>query len=75
MPESLETLLDALPSLDIGEALVVGDSVLLPSRIRISKPNQPPRSSTVDFWSEWSVECISPDLKQAVKNMRRQSRK
>ena len=35
MPESLEGLMDTLPILDIGEALVVGDAVLLPSRIRI----------------------------------------
>ena len=33
MPESLEGLMDTLPILDIGEALVVGDAVLLPSRI------------------------------------------
>ncbi|MDR0630725.1 MAG: ATP-binding protein, partial [Holosporales bacterium] len=42
MPESLEGLMDALPVLDIGEALVVGDAVLLPSRIRIHPPIEKP---------------------------------
>lgn len=32
LPESLESLLEALPIMDVGEAMVVGDSVLLPSR-------------------------------------------
>ena len=42
MPESLESLMDTLPILDIGEALVVGDAVLLPSRIRIHPPAEKP---------------------------------
>ena len=46
MPESLEGLMDTLPILDIGEALVVGDAVLLPSRIRIYPPNEKPLSGT-----------------------------
>jgi len=36
MPESLESLLDVLPIMDNGEALVVGDAVLLPSRVKIN---------------------------------------
>ena len=34
MPESLESLLDVLPVMDIGEALVVGDSVCLPTALK-----------------------------------------
>jgi DNA helicase HerA-like ATPase len=33
LPESLEGIMEVLPALDIGEAVVVGDSVLLPTRI------------------------------------------
>ena len=44
MPESLEGLMDALPILDIGEALVVGDAVLIPSRIHIHPPKEKPLS-------------------------------
>lgn len=51
MPESLEGLMDTLPILDIGEALVVGDAVLLPSRIRIYPPNEKPLSGTINFGS------------------------
>lgn len=74
MPESLEELMDTLPVLDIGEALIVGDSVLLPSRIRMDPPTEKPLSVTVDFWQEWSKQPDTPDFVKAVENMRRQSR-
>ncbi len=74
MPESLEGLMDALPILDIGEALIVGDAVLLPSRIRIHPPKEKPLSATIDFWDEWARKPDTPDFARAVENMRRQNR-
>jgi len=74
MPESLEGLMDTLPILDIGEALVVGDAVLLPSRIRIHPPKEKPLSATIDFWDEWTQKPDTPDFAKAVENMRRQNR-
>ncbi len=74
MPESLEGLMDTLPILDIGEALVVGDAVLLPSRIRIHPPTEKPLSATIDFWDEWMKKPDTPDFARAVENMRRQNR-
>ena len=74
MPESLEGLMDTLPVLDIGEALVVGDAVLLPSRIRMHPPKEKPLSATIDFWDEWSKDPDTPDFVNAVENMRRQNR-
>lgn len=75
MPESLESLLEVLPIMDIGEALVVGDAVLLPSRIKINKPTEKPLSATIDFWSEWMKKIEKPDFDKAVENMRKQRRK
>ena len=74
MPESLESLMDTLPILDIGEALVVGDAVLLPSRIRFHPPKEKPLSATIDFWDEWAKNPDTPDFVKAVENMRRQNR-
>lgn len=74
MPESLESLLDVLPIMDIGEALVVGDAVLLPSRIKIDPPQEKPLSATIDFWTKWQESADATDFEQAVENMRRQSR-
>lgn len=74
MPETLESLLDILPIMDIGEALVVGDAVLLPSRIKISEPTKKPLSATIDFWDKWREDAAPPDFASAVENMRRQGR-
>ncbi len=75
MPESMTSFLEMLPILDIGEALIVGDAVLLPSRVRINKPDQKPLSGTIDFWTEWGRTDVSPDWILAAENMRRQRRK
>lgn len=74
LPESLESLLEALPIMDVGEAMVVGDSVLLPSRIKIDPPNEKPLSATIDFWSCWQESVTNADFSIAVENMRRQNR-
>jgi len=75
MPESMAWFMEILPHLDNGEALLVGDAVLLPSRIRINKPNEKPLSATIDFWTEWGRKDVSPDWVLAAENMRRQRRK
>jgi DNA helicase HerA-like ATPase len=74
MPESLESLLEMLPVMDIGEALVVGDAVLLPSTIKVNEPTEKPLSATIDFWSKWREKTIEPDLVRSVENMRKQGR-
>lgn len=74
LPESLESLLEALPIMDVGEAMVVGDSVLLPSRIKIDPPTEKPLSATIDFWSRWQEDVNNADFALAVENMRRQNR-
>lgn len=74
LPESLEGLMEVLPTLDVGEAVVVGDATLLPTRIKMSKPKHEPRSATIPFWTRWATPKAAVDLVVAVENMRRQSR-
>lgn len=74
LPESLESLLEALPIMDVGEAMVVGDSVLLPSRIKINAPQQKPLSATIDFWTCWQESISNEDFNIAIENMRKQNR-
>lgn len=74
LPDSLGDYAEMLPILDIGEALVVGDASLLPSRIRVTAPNLKPRSATIDFWDAWSKETVVVDLHNAIEALRKQSR-
>lgn len=75
MPDSMAGVTDILPLLDTGEALLLGDSILLPTRIRLDKPQLPPDSSTRDFWSDWvSKEPDAAAIATAVETLRRQTR-
>lgn len=75
LPDTLGGLLDVLPGLEVGEAVVVGDATLLPTRIILNKPEHKPKSATIDFWTRWDEDGGRVDLQKAVENMRRQSRK
>lgn len=75
MPDSLAGLTSVLPLLDTGEALMLGDAVLLPSRIKLDLPTVAPDSATRDFWKDWGVQA--PDvtaLARAVESLRSQTR-
>jgi hypothetical protein len=73
LPDSLGGFSDILPTLDTGEALVVGDASLLPSRIRIDEPKNRPNSGTIDFWDEWQKPVKDKRLSIAVDNWRKQN--
>ncbi len=75
MPDSLAGLTSILPLLDTGEALMLGDAVLLPSRIKLDKPIIAPDSATRDFWKDWGTQA--PDVEainRAVEALRSQTR-
>jgi hypothetical protein len=74
LPDNLSGLTDVLPILDIGEALVVGDASLLPTRIIIDEPKIKPESATVKFWKEWSADTSKQDIATAVSGLRKQSK-
>lgn len=73
LPDSLGGFSDVLPTLDTGEALVVGDASLLPSRIRIDEPIHKPNSGTVDFWDEWQQQATHGRIAKAIQNWRKQN--
>ena len=72
LPDSVGSFADLLPVLDVGEAIVVGDASLLPSRIIIDKPTKAPNSATVKFWDEWLKKTAPDTLESAVQAMRLQ---
>jgi len=75
MPDSLAGVLDGLPLLDTGEAVLLGDAILLPARIKLKMPRIEPLSATRDVWKEWGEKA--PDrvaVAAAVETLRRQSR-
>lgn len=75
MPDSMAGLTDLLPLLETGEALLLGDAVLLPTRIRLDSPSVQPASATREFWTEWGSRRPDVDaIASAVETLRKQSR-
>lgn len=73
LPDSLGGFSDLLPILDTGEALVVGDASLLPTRVRIQQPENKPNSGTVPFWDKWGEDKNVAKLSDAVASWRKQA--
>ena len=73
LPDSLGGFGDLLPVLDVGEALVVGDASLLPTRVRVGEPECKPTSATIEFWDRWAGDVPESDIEGAVLALRRQS--
>ena len=77
LPDSLKSTIEFLPLLDVGEALVVGDAILLPSKLLLDKPAEEhqPISATKNFWNEWdSNEPDNDAVMKAVEALRSQCR-
>lgn len=54
---------------------MLGDAVLLPSRIRLDKPVITPDSATREFWKEWGSQSSDAEaINQAVEALRSQTR-
>lgn len=76
--DSAHGLLDFLPALGNAEAIVVGEGVPIPQRIRLDhlREGQRPRSSTAQFSKEWAQDKSSvSEVEAVVDAWRRQSRK
>ena len=73
-PDNLNSLINLLPSLRIGEAVIVGEAINIPSRVRLPLQSPRPDSSDPNVVEKWNKEYISADdqYAQVVMNIREQ---
>jgi len=73
-PDNLNSLIDLLPSLRIGEAVVVGESIKIPSRVRVKLNSPRPTSEDPKLVECWQKEFISDNenYKTVVTKIREQ---
>ena len=75
LTDSLVGIVEMLPNLDVGECVVVGDAIMLPSKIILDKPKEKPKSATIDFWDRWyDGKQTVFDIDVATLNLIKQSR-
>lgn len=73
-PDNLNSLIDLLPSLRIGEAVIVGESIKIPSRIRVKLNNPRPTSEDPNLVKCWSKkhDTSEENYKSVVTKIREQ---
>lgn len=72
LPDSSSSLIDLLPSLNQGEAFVVGDSVIIPSLVQLPKPNPEPKSASIDTYKEWAESWKDITFDKIVERWRKE---
>lgn len=55
-PDNLNSLIDLLPALRTGEAIIIGEAIKIPSRVRIKLNNPRPTSDDPKLVEEWKKE-------------------
>lgn len=77
LPDSLSTLLDVLPVLRVGEAVVMGEATKLPMRCRVSLPptEHRPKSTDPKVTEKWTSRRISEGYERIVASWRAQNPK
>jgi uncharacterized protein DUF87 len=75
VPGAFAGVAAVLPSLDVGEAVAIGDAVPLPVRIKLARATYGPDSRTIPYWSRWANQPSSSEAIEAgVDALRAQSR-
>lgn len=73
VPDELAGLVDLLPALRTGEAIISGEATQIPSRVRVQLIEPRPNSGDPEVSRLWADESeCAPDYRSAVTNWRRQ---
>jgi DNA helicase HerA-like ATPase len=67
LPDTLGPLTESLPILKAGEALVIGDSVIIPSLVKINQANPEPASSDIAYLQEWKKPWFEVVFEEIIK--------
>lgn len=67
LPDSLGSLIEKMTTLKQGEALVVGESIILPSIVTIDRCYPQPSSNDIAYWELWKEEWKNMNFKELRK--------
>jgi len=72
LPDSLASITTMFSSLRRGECILLGDSVIMPTRIKIDKPNPTPDSEDTSFYKKWNTPHQEVDIPSVLNAWRKQ---
>lgn len=62
LPDSLGSLIEKMTSFKQGEALLVGESIILPSIVQINPCTKAPSSNDIPYWELWKDEWKNMEI-------------
>jgi DNA helicase HerA-like ATPase len=72
LPDSMKGIVSIFSSLRRGECILLGDSVIMPTRIRIDEPSPKPDSHDVSFYRKWNEEHSALEVEKVLAAWRKQ---
>ena len=75
VPDTLSNFIDILPTLQQGEAFIIGDAVAIPTRVNVDMPSPRPASGDIKFFEKWQKRDEETNVGDVVNNWWKQERK
>ncbi len=72
LPDSVRGIASMFSTLRRGECILLGDSVMMPTRIKVDQPNPAPSSDDVSFYKSWNEPPKDVDFAKVLKAWRNQ---
>jgi len=66
-PDTLGKLIEKMPNLGAGEALLIGDSLVMPSLVKIDVGDPAPSSADIPYWELWKEDWKDLSFDQITK--------
>jgi DNA helicase HerA-like ATPase len=71
LPDTLGNLTETLPTIQSGEALLIGESIVLPSLVKIDRCDPEPKSSDIEYFEIWKEQWKDVDFKRILEEWKR----
>lgn len=72
LPDSIQGIVNMFTALRRGECILLGDSVIMPTRIKIDKPSPEPDSNDCSFYRQWSKDHKDVEVQKILEVWRKQ---
>lgn len=72
LPDSVRGITSMFSTLRRGECILLGDSVMMPTRIKIDRPNPQPHSDDASFYKAWNEDPKDVDFAKVLNSWRNQ---
>ncbi|WP_438965097.1 ATP-binding protein [Flavobacterium sp.] len=72
MPDSVSSITDTLPVLERQEALIIGDSIPIPTIVRIKDLIDKPDSKDILFRTEWKKDWVQITFDDLIKKLKKE---